>query len=142
VGGGGEVSSNNGVTLTAPVAGGKLDLSPAQKETVARYLATRDGKAVVLKLARPVSSRSQRQNAFYWGVVLTTIAESTGNTTEDLHEHFKGQFLPRRFVTLAGKEMEVAKTTTALSVEEFSRYLEQLAAFAATELGITLPDRP
>jgi hypothetical protein len=135
------VSSNNGVTLTVPVAGGKLDLSPAQKETVSRYLATRDGKAVVLKLARPVNSRSTQQNRQYW-VWLAIIASDTGNNPEDLHEHFKGQFLPRRFVTLAGKEMEVAKTTTSLSVEEFSRYLEQLAAFAATELGIQLPDRP
>ncbi len=128
--------------LLVPVKAGRLDPSEAQKATIGSFLATRDGKAVVVKLAKPVNSRSQRQNRFYWGVVLTTIAEATGNTTEDLHEHFKDRFLPRRFVTLAGKELEVAKTTTALSQDEFSKYLEQLAAFAASELGITLPDRP
>lgn len=136
------MSATRGVNLTVPVADGKLAPSAGQQAMIDQFLRTREGKAVEVKLSRPVNSRSLRQNRFLWGVVYTTIAEATGNTTEDLHEHFKNQFLPRRFVTLAGKEMEVAKTTTALSVDEFSKYLEQLAAFAASELGITLPDRP
>lgn len=134
--------SANGVSLVVPVEFGKLNPTAFQQEIINRYLSTRNGKAVELKLARPVDTRSQRQNRFYWGVVLTTIADATGNTTEDLHEHFKAVFLPRRFVTLAGKETEVAKTTTKLSTDEFSKYLQQIAAFAASELGITLPDAP
>ena len=134
--------TNNGVTLTIPVKDGRLDPSPVQQSMMDRFLATREGKAVEVKIVRPVDTRSQRQNRYYWGAVLTTIAESTGNSTEDLHEHFKAVFLPRRFVVLNGKETEVAKTTTKLSTDEFSKYLEQLAAFAASELGITLPDRP
>ncbi len=134
-------STQSKVELTVPVADGRLNPSPIQTEQMNRFLQSRDGKAVVVRLSRPVNSRSQQQNRLMW-VWLSVIARDTGNNTEDLHEHFKNQFLPRRFVTLAGKESEVAKTTTILSVEEFGAYLEQLAAFAASELGITLPDRP
>lgn len=134
--------SANTLTLAVPVQHGKLAPSQAQQFAIDRCLEGFEGKAVELKLDRVRDTRSLRQNKFLWGVVLATIAEATGNTTEDLHEYFKTKFLPRRFVVLNGKEQEVTKTTTTLTTDEFSKYLEQLAAFAATELGITIPDRP
>lgn len=136
------MSANNSLTLTIPVADGRLDPSPEQKRLIGTFLHTRNGKAVEVKLARPTSTRSLRQNKWYWGVVLTTIAESTGNTTEDLHVVLKEMFLPRKFITLGTKEVEVRKTTTDLSTDEFSKYLEALSAWAATELGITMPTPP
>lgn len=129
------------VELTIPVEGGKLNPSPAQQQTIDRMLATREGKAVVLKLSRPVNSRSQRQNRFYWGVMIPLLADHSGDTHEDMHDFLRQEFLPRRFVEFAGRRREVRKSTADLSVEEFSVYLEQLAALAA-ESGLVIPDRP
>lgn len=130
------------LTMTIPVQDGRLVPSDGQKRTIAEYLHTRDGKAVEVKLSRPTNNRSLSQNRFYWGVVLTTIAESTGNSTEDLHLVLKDMFLPRKFITLGAKEVEVRKTTTDLTTDEFSKYLEAVAAWAASELGITMPTTP
>lgn len=133
--------SANGLKLLVPVAEGRLAPTAGQQAAIDQFLRTRDGRAVELKLSRPVNSRSQQQNRFLWGVVYTTIAESTGYTTEEVHELLKDKFLPRKFVTIGDTTKEVRKSTAQLSIDEFSKYLEQLAAFAA-ELGITLPDRP
>lgn len=82
--------------------------------------------------------RSNPQNNLYWQW-LGLLAKETGHTSEQLHEVFKRELLPRDYITLAGVEKEVAKTTTKLSTAEFTDYLEQIAAFAATELGVYLP---
>ena len=132
----------NSLTLTIPVEGGRLKPSPGQQATIGTFLRTREGKAVEVKFARPTTSRSQRQNRFYWGVVLTAIAESTGNSTEDIHVVLRDRLLPRKFITLGSKEVEVRKTTTDLTTEEFTLYLEAVRAWAASELGITMPDQP
>jgi hypothetical protein len=125
--------------LTVAVQGGRLNPSETQKALIGGFLTRRGDKPVVVKIAKPTNSRSVRQNRLYWGVVLGTIAADTGNTTEDLHLILKDMFLPRKFITLAGKEVEVRKTTTDLSTEEFGKYLTQIAAWAATELGIQIP---
>lgn len=82
--------------------------------------------------------RSNPQNNLYWQW-LGLLAKETGHTSEQLHEVFKRELLPRDYIVLAGVEKEVAKTTTKLSTAEFTDYLEQIAAFAATELGVYLP---
>jgi hypothetical protein len=48
-------------------------------------------------------------------------------------------FLPRKFITLGAKEVEVRKTSADLSTEEFADYLRRIEAWAATELGIAIP---
>lgn len=133
---------SSALTIAVPVKDGKLAPSPAQQFAIDRCLTAFEGKAVELKLDRVRDSRSLRQNRFYWGVVLSEIAKSTGYTTEEVHELFKDKFLPRKFVGVGSLSKEVQKSTAKLTTDEFSLYLEQLAAFAASELGITLPDRP
>jgi len=132
----------NSLTLTIPVEGGRLKPSPQQQATIGTFLRTREGKAVEVKFARPTTSRSLRQNRYYWGAVIGAIAESTGNSPEDLHLVLKEMFLPRKFITLGAKEVEVRKTTHDLTTEEFTLYLEAVRAWAASELGITMPDQP
>lgn len=131
----------NNLTILVPVAGGRLAPTDEQRRVIAAFLAKRDGKAVEVRLAKPTSNRSLRANRYYWGAVLTTIAEATGNSTEDLHVAFREMFLPRRFIQLGAKEVEVRKTTHDLSTAEFQQYLGAVTAWAASELGITVPDQ-
>lgn len=133
--------SDSPMSLVVAVEDGRLKLTEPQRNRVTEYLRGRT-KPVVVKFSKQVDSRSQRQNRFYWGVVLTAIADSTGYATEEVHELMKGKFLPRKFVKIGSLEKKVEKTTTDLTTAEFSKYLEQIAAFAAAELGITMPDPP
>jgi len=126
------------LTLTIPVEGGKLRPSFQQDLALSGFLAKRDGKAVVVQLSKPVTRRATSQNSLYWGVHVKTLAEHTGYAPEELHEILKGMFLPRHFKTVGKIEVEVQKSTRELTAEEFSKYLEQIEAWAADELGVSI----
>lgn len=126
-------------SITVPVSDGALNPSEQQKGAIRRYLKNRDGRAVTVKFSKPTSTRSLNQNRYYWSVVLGIIADSTGNTTEDLHLVIKDMFLPRKFLKLGTREIEARKTTTELTPTEFEQYLERVRAWAAQELGINIP---
>ena len=91
---------------------------------------------VVIRLYK--RSRSLEQNALLWKWY-SAIAADTGHTAEDIHEVCKAKFLPPIFVDIAGEVHEVRRTTTKLKVDEMSSYMSQVQAWAASELGITLP---
>ena len=133
------MSSASGISLTIPVENGMLRPTMQQQRTMDTFLATREGKAVAVKFSRPVSTRSNSQNSYMWGVVLTLIAESTGHTTEEIHDILKSMFLPRKFITLGNREVETRKSTTELDTTEFEQYLERIRAWASSELSIRIP---
>ena len=86
------------------------------------------------------AKRSHAQNAYLWHVY-TVIATHTGHSTEEIHQAMKYRFLPRHFVTVDGQESPVTKSTTRLTVAEFSDYVRRVESFAQQELGIELPGR-
>jgi len=74
----------------------------------------------------------------YWKL-LDVVAKDTGNDKDDLHEYCKEKFLLHRRVDLGGSTIEVPASTKRLSVKEFKLYFEQVEAFFAVNLNITLP---
>lgn len=133
------MSASSGVSLTIPVERGMLRPTMQQQRAMDAFLQTREGLAVAVKFSRPFSTRSKSQNSYLWGVVYTLIAESTGHTTEEVHDACKEMFLPRKFITIGNHEVQAAKSTTELTTEEFEKYLQQVRAWADTELGIRTP---
>lgn len=125
----------------AMVKDGVMQMSAGQKATMAAYLNRNEGNYVRATLSQPTKTRSTNQNSYYWGVVLTMIAEETKHTTEECHEFMKSMFLPREFKKIGGVEKEIQKSTTTLSTSEFEDYLEQIRAFAASdeELHLVIP---
>lgn len=81
------------------------------------------------------ATRSLDQNAYYWGVVLTLIAEHTGYETDELHELFKQRFNP---MTVLGDT--IGGSTKKLGTSGFSAYVERIRRFALTELQIDIPE--
>lgn len=118
---------------------GKLALSPSQKKRIAAYMQKHEGQYTRLTFAQPTKGRSNPQNRYYWGVVVEMIASETGHTTEEIHEYLKGLLLPRRFLTVGKTEVQLTKSTTTLSTQDMEEYLERARAFAATELGLSIP---
>jgi hypothetical protein len=130
---------NKKLTMTVPVVAGKCQWTPAQLERIKTYLSNlADGKTIEISWQPPKSTRSLKQNAYYW-LVLSIIAQETGNTTDDLHVVYKDLFLTPKFITLGNKEIEVRKTTTDLTPAEFGEYTEKVCAHAATELQLRIP---
>lgn len=102
---------------------------------------------VAVTLQPEEDAKTVQQGRFYWGVVLRETSEQAviGNqrySSEAWHELFKRQFLPRvKTVTrVAGRKRPVVTTTIGttkgLSVRKMSAYIEQVMAFAQTDLGV------
>lgn len=91
--------------------------------------------------------RSKEQNKFYWGAVLREISQQASicgvsYAPEAWHELFRRQFLGYEIerIQVAGKKQKQIirrlRSTTKLKVRAMSKYLEQVQAYAATELGV------
>lgn len=83
--------------------------------------------------------RSLAQNRLYWDW-LTLIGTETGYDKDDLHEALAEKFLPPVPVrAVLGEIIHRRRSTTTLSVAEFTAYLVTIERFAASDLGIQLP---
>ena len=84
-------------------------------------------------------NRSNKQNKYYWGVILPAIADEIGELIhEDVHNTLKSMFL-KKGIDYKGKRLEVIKSTTELSKTEFEEYLEKCREWSAIELGCLIP---
>lgn len=118
-------------------ADGRLELANrAGFRALLKHLA---GKAVVLTLGQRTKRRSDNQHRYYFGVVVTIIAEELGYTKEELHEALKWKFLRLEAEPEKGRSLETVRSTTVLSTGEFERYLDDIRIWAATELGVVVP---
>lgn len=96
------------------------------------------GEEVWITIENKKSHRSGNQNRLYW-LYLTTIAEYTGHTEEELHDYCKQTYLPKRHLILQGKEVSLIGSTAKLSKGEFVEYTFHVQTFAES-LGIKLPN--
>jgi len=99
----------------------------------------RDGKQVMYRVTveELKSQRSVQQNAYYW-VLLTAISQQAPqhmggeyHSPDTWHEYFAGRFLgyePGPYGT------GIRKRTSKLRVAEFAEYVQQVEAWAYTEL--------
>jgi hypothetical protein len=92
-----------------------------------------------MALSTPSKTRSNNQNAYMWGVCYSMIADETGHTCEEVHEFLKAKLLPREYLMIGKETQQVTKSTAQLSTDMMEAYLEQVRAFAATELGLHIP---
>lgn len=86
--------------------------------------------------------RTMEQNRFYWKARMEYLAENAwvqGQqfTKEAWHEYLADKFAPRIELRLPNGEIKsVRMSTTDMKVAEFSTYIMQIEAYAATTLGI------
>ncbi len=95
-------------------------------------------------------AKTDRQRAYYHGVVLTCIAQQAKPNGAAFpmavwKEHFRAEYLGFKTVTtknpLTGKKLRRRQrvSTEDLGVRGYSRLIDQVSAFAATELGVAFP---
>lgn len=81
--------------------------------------------------------RTNAQNRLMW-MWLGIIAKDTGNSAENLHEIFKLKFLSTERIQSLGYDIEIPKSTTKLTTQEFTDYLDKIEALALS-IDIRLP---
>lgn len=100
------------------------------------------GKPLRVIVTESDKKRNAEQNRFYWGPVLTTIAEQAWvdgrRFDKDVwHEHCARKFgVCDELVMPDGEIVTRRKSTTQMTVGEFSEYLNRVQAYAAGELGV------
>ncbi|MGS1071506.1 recombination protein NinB [Burkholderia glumae] len=86
--------------------------------------------------------RNAAQNRLYWGAILRAIAEQAWVEGRQFdkdawHEYFARMFGVSDELTLPDGEIILRrKSTSQMSVGEFSTYLNQIQAYAANTLGV------
>jgi hypothetical protein len=90
------------------------------------------GKHVEIYVQRRQQKRSHQANRFYWGYVLSEIADAAGYFKDEAHEALKFKFLRED----GDGPLVRVKSTSDLSTEEFSLYVEQCMALGAQTYGI------
>ena len=116
---------------------GKKKILFATDEDEALFYERNFDKEITIEVIK--RRRTLSQNAYYW-VYITIIAKETGNHPDDLHEYFKSRFLPDVIIAVRGKKHSHTftrkKSTTELTKNEMSVYLEQICA----ETQVPLPN--
>lgn len=102
------------------------------------------GRNVMVLITTEEAKRNAQQNKRLWGVVYKAIAEQAwvnGQRFEaDVwHEHYARKFGVCEDITLPDGEIVVRrKSTTQMSIREFSVYMQQVEADAAAEFGVVI----
>ena len=97
-------------------------------------------KRFKVQISEDRRQRSQRQNAYLWGVCYALLHESTGQEPDDWHEYFLGEYFGWETASAGGKEWQrPQRRSSKLSTREFTDYVEFIRARAA-EYGIQIPD--
>lgn len=86
------------------------------------------------------TKRSLDANAYYWGQVITPMAEHTGYTPEEMHEVLLFQIYGEKTLTGttgAGRYQIPAKRTNKMTTTEFQDHIHHCQRIAA-ELGVQI----
>jgi len=98
-----------------------------------------EGKNVYITIREQKNRRSLNLNSYYWAVVVRLVSVETGYDKEEAHEILKSMFLRTKY-QIKGIWVDGMKSTTKLSNQEMSDYIEEVKRFASSSLGLYIPD--
>lgn len=102
-----------------------------------RHVRALAGKPVDVVVKRHRAQRSQKANAYYFGVVVKLLAEHCGYEPDEMHEALAMRFLRIEDCQVTGSPRR--KRTPDTDTKEFADYVDACIRFAA-ELGVLVPD--
>lgn len=104
----------------------------------ARALAALRGREVQVLIEPKKKRRSDRQNAYYWGVIIEILSDHTGYSPEEMHEALKSKFLGF-YDKKTG--LRVVTSSAEQDTVEFENYMSQIRAWASeNDIFIPLPN--
>lgn len=105
-----------------------------------QYIRQFDGQRVQIKVDQYKDTRSERQNRYYWGVVIKIFADYFGMEPMEAHEALKWEHLRKRIKDRSGVERYTIKSTAAMKTNEFEDYMAFLRRWGATEFQLDIPE--
>ena len=106
--------------------------------SLARALAALRGREVQVLIEPKKKRRSDRQNAYYWGVIIEILSDHTGYSPEEMHEALKSKFLGF-YDKKTG--LRVVSSSAEQDTVEFENYMSQIRAWASeNDIFIPLPN--
>jgi hypothetical protein len=90
-----------------------------------------------ITIAKYKKDRTASQNKLMW-LWLGIISNDTGESPENLHQVFKLRFLGTEKIQSMGYSIEIPKSTTKLTTQEFTDYLDKIEGLALS-IDIRLP---
>jgi hypothetical protein len=106
-----------------------------------------EGQNIVITIQKQKKTRSNPQNAFYYGVVVPIMQQCLKDagylmTNEQIHEMLKLKFLKESILVneQTGEYLERIKSTTELSTIEFMEYILEIQKFAVEYFNTVIPD--
>jgi hypothetical protein len=88
-------------------------------------------------IKRQQEQRSIAQNDLMW-MWFTCIERETGTPKDDVYMYYCKRFLCK-VIEIGNHREKIYNTSSKLTMEEMTEFLNKIKADAATELGITLP---
>lgn len=139
---------HNEVSYLCCVRNGRIpeSISIAIRDIIRRM----EGKQLSIRVREFRPTRSNKQNAYYWGVVVKMVQEmmnAEGNDLiqDEVHELLKQEVAASMFVKRVlmpdGKFSTVVRSSSKLTTVEWENYMETVRAWAARhQLMIPLPN--
>jgi|WetSurMetagenome_2_1015567.scaffolds.fasta_scaffold121759_2 hypothetical protein len=118
---------------------GRIHLHEIYQKRFNIYLESFQPKTLVyvtIERAGKNQARSDKQNNYYWGVVIELARNFCGYTKDEMHDAFGMMF--RKMEAVDG--VPTIRSTSTMSTTEFNQYVEDCKQFAAVELGVYIPD--
>jgi hypothetical protein len=107
------------------------------QEAYSKLLKHLDDQEVVIIIKKIGKRRTDKFNAFYWAAIVQPITiaikEMTGETysREEVHAMLKQKFLSKSVInSMTGEVLEIPRSTSSLSQDEFKEYVEFCKRFA------------
>lgn len=125
-------------------------LDPDTRREIADAIAERFdvGERVEVQVKRYKATRSQKANAYLWGVVYDLMAKDQEMTPEEIHDAMCERFLPNEqkriafFNRMTGECLEVeteGRRSSKLAGEPFFDFVERVREFARDFLNVHTP---
>lgn len=111
------------------------------KAAFTAYLSRLKNKPIELVVREKRPIRSQQANRYWWGVVIPLIADSLGyqpHEHEAVHDAVVRQIAGLR--PDSDPRLQIRVSTHDMDKEDFGLLIEQTIIWAATDLGIAIPD--
>jgi len=124
------------IKFITDIKGGKLFIR--NREAFDKQVAGFKDGEYILTVKELKSERSDRQNGYYWVVVIRILADNFGYTPMEIHEALKSTLLPKEF-EFATMKITSSRSTTSLNTSEFEEYLEKVRIWANQEFGVIIP---
>ena len=120
--------------LRATINGGKLHFK--NDMLFREIMQDMDGKLVEVSIDPWYKDRTNNQKSYYWGVVIKYLCDHTGYDKDEMHNALKD-----RIASVVDEDTGLRRieSTASMSTERFTEYVDDVARWAASFLGVNIP---